>query len=597
MNLFQEALRFVFGDLHHENRTWFRKFYFNRKKEEELLLRALRRAKLMNVNVGLVGRRGVGKTSFLRHMEESEEVAAEGFVVRYLDLKDVPAVSGNHPGGVTGVQIDDVLLALNIYLHEYYEAIGRAVEKIDDKHSDYFVLCRRLPSIEDINKDKECKRLLLIIDDIDYTEPSFQIEFLNSLRPLLGHPACTVVYAVRPEAERTAKSWIDARFGTVFRHTEWVYLYPLNAGSLIESRLRFLIKPSLARKVESHIGRIVGRAKGKAGGDDSIAESNDFRLTDGQIAFLESVSNGSATTVLGMTELLLKYIKAHREELEHEPGYGYRLGWASLLEIHDIRKVGDAQHSIVNIHVRRSKKQRPLLRTVLEFVYSGGNDEAGFYRWVEHYGFSREEADQALNECRYQYELIEPYYLLAKNDPIGRYGAPYVLTPRGRYYLLYLSLQPEYQAKYGVVPGPINAVHTGDRMTEYIVTFLRDIYVLVAFENDFIKLPKQELFRLFVDMNPDVIEERRADMPEVLDLTPSLDVDGFGTLLAGLELFTLDKLKRRSNHYKLYKDRLKKLIQSRYGKLTTMASIVQYRKEYIDFLEEHKVPIRPEAKK
>jgi hypothetical protein len=598
---FLRFISFLFSDLPVENQ-WFNILYFNRNEELRNISTVLELSRDSGNNVMLVGRRGAGKTSLIKKFINARMAKDLNYVEHYLDLREIPL------GGGSRTEIDDVVVTLNRILKSYLEEMGVVTSSQGNKHDLYSELCFALKHVDSEAKEK-FKPLLLIIDDVDYTSVAFQEDLLRKLRPLFCFNSMVVLYAVRPEAERTARGHGDNEtLGTIFRRISWIYLHTLDAGGVINERLGIL---SRRGGVKRFYDFLLTKVKHDFQFDEvkSHADNWEYPLTRNQEVFLTCISNGNILNIVTMAKKIINYIYENKDTLEKHKERGYIVGLSAILEIFDIKNVNESSKAIVDIMKPRSKKGNSLYRNIMESILASGRIAEGFYSDMAQLGHNKTAVNEALVDLRDDYEMIEPdYYSRSVYSRDNDHEIiKYVLSPRGRYYLMYLSNRKEYINKFGISKNSVKGYLYKDRLIEYLVEFIRCIYEISSFEDDSIKISQKKSYQFFLTVFPEIFDKADPRTPETPSLALGLDFKGFRVLWTSIEglgegektstkLFSKEKSQRRSKCFLLYKSRVRKLMVGAYGGLKFDLGSEPVGR-YVKFLSGERVKIKPKYRK
>jgi len=574
-SLLYKIIDFILGDIPISNSVWFRNLYYDRENETNTLIEYLQTCRGTGNNILLVGRRGSGKSTIRRKLEINNTCRELGYKKYMLDLQEIEY----DPEDIKE-NLLSVLKRLNKALRGYLSDFDVKLQGYSKVRDEYSEICQKLKDAEKNSRNKKHDRLLLVIDDIDYTETEFQKRLLGLLRPLFCSKMVVIFYSVRPEAERTARGHYDTTLNTVFRQINWLYIHPLRSSGLLPARMKYILDQSLLSQILSVF---------KPGKEDQIGQFNEdadsiigeiYPFTRNQETFIDSISNGNSKYMLESAKQLYAYIKKNKGLLPKNGNGKYVVGLDKILEIFDIRNVSESEISIIDVALDRSSRNYSLLYSVLEYVFSNGKFPGDYHSFMKKRGFGHESANSALSRCLLEYDLIEKDFFdihaaVGHDVPLI---TKYQLTPKGRYYILYLTRQPEYLNRFGQIRRSINTYAVNDRLYQYIFEFLRELYNSGKsyFQDGVMKVNKTRFFTFFLQMYPDVQNELNEITPETPALSLNLDIHGFGELLASLHetldseqsdlkgLFSRAKIKKKEQYFTLYETRIKKLIYEKY---------------------------------
>jgi len=161
-----EALDFAFGDLP-KDRPRAEVFHYDRQREYQRLVDFLTIGLQTGENILLVGRRGTGKTTLLRRLQEDRKAETLDYFVKNLDLREIPMAASLEES------LRGVVLWLNRRLRDYLGELGITLPAEQDCMCDYNVLCDAVKRAGKHDKPGASKRLLLVIDDIDLCRTRF----------------------------------------------------------------------------------------------------------------------------------------------------------------------------------------------------------------------------------------------------------------------------------------------------------------------------------------------------------------------------------------------------------------------------------------
>ncbi|TAK60303.1 MAG: hypothetical protein EPO24_06800 [Bacteroidetes bacterium] len=577
----RKVLDFVLGDLPNDTEL-FPKLYYDREKEIHTLSGYLQTCYPTGNNILIVGRRGVGKTTIIEKLKKENSIKRFGYSIKTLDMRRIPIFPNIND------TILNVLRELNKILRDFLRGMNIVLEAFSEEMSEYSVLCEHMGNIN-FSKIKKKQKLLLIIDDIDYTPNEFQANFLLLLRPLFCSEMVVILYSARPEAERTARGHYDTTLNTVFRHVSWLYIHSLPSSGLINSRMKYLIERPLYIDLVNHLKTTDGHSEE----EDNITSDliSAYPFTTNQETFFDSISNGNAKYILDMAKHLYQYFEKNENNLKNE-GNGYVVGMDKILEIFDIRNVKESPHAIVDVATKRSRRRYSLTYSSLEYVFADGRIPGSYYDFMKKRGFMEKRlVDDALNRCHIEYDFIEQEILGISTDILK-----YQLTPKGRYYLLYLSRKREYLAKYGSIKRSLSLFEINDKLYDYLFEFIRNLYNSMPSEQSSVTLDKGKVFNFFLKMFPEVHSKADVVTPETPSLILMLDILGFDELLTTLgeaidmgregvaPLFSKKKVNKK-NYYIFYRTRMEKLLLKKYGS-AFIAKDMFPSERYLKFLNE-----------
>jgi hypothetical protein len=576
--LLSKIIEYILGDLPISNGTWFKNLFYDRENEANSLIEYLETCRKTGNNILLVGRRGVGKSTLRRKVEENNYCEKLGFKKYVLDLQEI-----DYDPDDIKENLLSVLKRLNKALRAYLSSFNVNLQGYPKVRDEYSEICEKLKDVETDEENKEAQKLLLVIDDIDYTETDFQKRLLGLLRPLFCSKMVIIFYAVRPEAERTARGHYDTTLNNVFRQISWLYIHPLRSSGLLPARMKYITNSSLLSEIVSIFSPKNDESDDEFNNHKSETKPELYPFTRNQEIFIDCISNGSSKYILESAKHIYSYIKLNKDRLQKNGDGKYVVGLDKMLDVFDISKVKESEISIIDIAsaTEKSSKGYSLLYSVLEYVFSNGKYPGDFHAFMKKRGFSHESANSALSRCLLEYDLIEKDFFdihAAVGHDVPKISK-YQLTPKGRYYILYLTRQPEYLRKFGIIKRSIHTYQVNDRLYQYLFEFLRRFYNSGKeyFMDGVMKVNKQRLFKLFLQLNPDVHNNIDETTPETPALSLKLDIYGFSELLTSMNeslnssskdteaLFSMAKVKKKEQHFTFYESRVKKLIQQKYG--------------------------------
>lgn len=435
----------------------FKELFYGRTNALPEFTEALQNVINTGANFIVLGDAGVGKSTFLYKIFLNEENELEKYIYPiFLDFRkgsiSIEAALVNFID-----KVDDYFTEINIPIN--------TLEKPKEKETIAYNLIKISEHLSKIPPDSIKKKLLLLVDDLDYAD-DFWMEFLLSLHNLVLSPKLSFVLSLRPLLLFQIRSTNDVLYRDIIRSSVEINLSELSVSKILNKRLAPIIKENEANPFHLYIKRLfrrdsalcrILRKQYKITTMEDLARFQ-FPFTSKLMIFMSQITNGNVREVFDIAEATLRYIFKNATKLDTRIENGdvkYILPHSIIIELfHSNAEKYKSNYLLFDLNEDISDKNNSLHFNVLEAVKYSGIINNRVLVALEQMGHNKEKVNSSLSILEDRtHRLITPIIsnkLLKGNRKVVT-ETEYKITRKGEKYLEMSTIWESYKKEFGDV--------------------------------------------------------------------------------------------------------------------------------------------------
>ncbi len=453
LNILKYLLKPLIEFLEEENgEEIYQYLYFERSGVESDFDAALSQG---NHNITIVGKPGMGKTSFIHYMFIKLKKRGDIYPI----ILDYRKLSPRRPDSLLSIFVNE---ARN-YFHEIgYPANELTVETTIANCLDHSIIIQR--HLAAIPKSSLTKKMVLFLDDLDYAEDQFMVLLKDYFLPYAQTDKASLILSVRPPLLNTIKRYDQLR--------QHYHIYPReimipdeNLEHILSNRLKTVLEKEEAQEeagvITNRLHRILKALKPST--DDLIISKirsvhPEYTSTTLKLPF-DSNFYSKLRSITYSNLRLVEELLPEMIEWEYSNPISLNSDFYNAL-IHIAIKKPHILLDLVTVKTRDRKKKlngNSVLQNVLEYFFFEEAVTDFFYEEMASFGISKELADGAIKELvDTPYSMIVADFVYLKDNSDVKCLVPrYKINKKGIQYIenilqnaLYYDLEYDYDLEH-----------------------------------------------------------------------------------------------------------------------------------------------------